>query len=84
VDRDSERQWPYDATRLEIIAFRSGIDPDELREWRRDQIAAPRQTPVERPEPPMRLPTAEEWAWIDAQPLEVRAAIVEALLASTA
>ena len=77
-----ERQFPYDATRLEIIAFRAGLDADELREWLRDRIAA--YPTVARAEPSMRFPTAEGWVWIKAQPPDVRAAIIEELLAATA
>ena len=69
--RSFERQWPYDATRLEVIAFRSGMDADELREWLRDRIGAPTTERVE-VEPPMKMPTAEAWVWIKAQPPEVR------------
>ena len=76
-----ERQFPYDATRLEILAFRSGLDADELREWLRDRIGA--YPTVARAEPPMRFPTAEGWVWIKAQPPEVRVAIIEELLAAT-
>ena len=79
-----ERQFPYDATRLEILAFRSGLDADELREWLRDRIAAQPRATVKRPEPPMRLPSADDWVWIKAQPPEVRVAIIEELLAATA
>ena len=33
-----ERLWPYDATPLERIANRAGLDADELREWLRAEI----------------------------------------------
>lgn len=74
-----ERQWPYDATKLEIVAFRSGMDADELREWLRDRIGAPGRVEAE---PPMRMPSAEAWVWIKAQPAEVRVTIIEELLAA--
>ena len=31
----------------------------------------------------MKMPTAEAWVWIKAQPPEVRVAIIEELLAAT-
>ena len=33
-----ERVWPFDSTRLERIAFRAGLDADEVREWLRAEI----------------------------------------------
>ena len=32
------RSWPYEPTRLEIIATRMGIDDEDLRELLRDEI----------------------------------------------
>ena len=41
-----ERQWPYDATRLEIIAFRAGLADDDLRDYlRRRDLAATEANP---------------------------------------
>ena len=69
-----ERHFPFDATRLEILAFRSGLDDGELRDWLRDRIgAATRATTTEQVE-------VDEMAWATSQPPEVRAA-VEAFLA---
>ena len=76
------RSW-QDESRLERLAWRIGITPDELRESLRRQVAE-RGAPVKRPEPTTRLPSAEEWVWIKAQPPEVRVAIIEELLAATA
>ena len=33
-----ERQWPYDATPLERLAHRAGLDADEVRDWLRVEI----------------------------------------------
>lgn len=33
-----ERQWPFDATPLELLAHRAGLDADEVREWLRSEI----------------------------------------------
>ena len=33
-----QRQWPYDATPLELIAHRAGLDADELREHLRHEV----------------------------------------------
>ena len=40
-----ERQWPFDATRLEIIASRAGLHEDDLREYLRGEIAERRGEP---------------------------------------
>ena len=68
-----ERHFPFDATRLEILAFRSGLDDDELRDWLRDRIGA--NTRARTAEPV----EVDEVAWAASQPPEIRAA-VEAFL----
>jgi hypothetical protein len=62
LDADRRRRsWPYPPTDLERLAERAGLGDDELRASLRRQVAERASAPVERPEPPTRLPSAEEW-----------------------
>ena len=110
--RQTQNSWPFESSRLERMAHRTGISDDELREWLRGQVdarlraTAPKTLKVKRPcsecgqtfevserrvreqtkcedcrYPPLTTaPTAEEIAWAEKQPPEIRAAI-EAFLA---
>ena len=55
-----ERHWPFDATRLEILAFRSGLADDELRDWLRDEVDARLRSTA--PKTPMVKRTCSECA----------------------
>ena len=60
-----ERHWPFDATRLEILAFRSGLADDDLREWLRGQVDSRLRSTA--PKTPMVKLTCSECA----QPFEI-------------
>ena len=62
-----------DESRLERLAYRAGVTPEEVREWLRDRIGAdPRTQTTEHVE-------VDELAWAATHPPEIRAA-VEAFL----
>ena len=77
--RDAERRrWPVDQTRLEILAFRAGLDADELRAWLRSEVGA-RYASAHAADDglPLRLaPSAEELRWAEQQAPEVRDAVM--------
>ena len=84
---DSERrQWPVDEMRLERLAFRAGLDADELRELLRSEISARRASAhaADGRFPLRSTPTAEERAWAATQPKEIQDAVEAFLTSSTA
>ena len=73
-----QRPHWQDETHLERIAWRAGLTPDELRQVLRAEISARRghaHTFDDRLTPKDFAPTAEEWAWAEQQPPEIRDAV---------